>query len=253
MAVVPGFAWRSGRTGPVTSTSLTIDAASSSSAQHAFDYSGLEAGQATAAKAARDRIRTRVANQIRAIIDTGDDLLQVKKLLGHGSFSSWIEAEFGMSQRTATNYMRAAEVFHGKTEIIADLPATTVYALASAPVATRDVIVEKIEAGALRSEQTVKDALFTARQEQKLAAATAKLSPRQRKSRAQREAEHAASREKHEREYQAAIAAAVAAASIVAEALSPEQAASVGNLLAKARHYLREPLERALLERSGQA
>jgi hypothetical protein len=217
-----------------------------------FDYSQLNGDESKAARAARDRIRRRLTSQIEAIIETGVDLIQVKELLGHGRFTGWIEAEFGMSQRTATNYMRAADAFRGKTEIIADLPAATVYALAAAPPATRESIIEEIGSKAPPTEQQVKDALWTARQEQKRIAADAKLSARQRKSRAQQQAEHAAARQKQEREYQAAVAAAESAATIIAEGLSPEQAAKVGDLMSKARHHLREPLEAALLARAGQ-
>lgn len=233
-------------------TGLTIEGKAHAVVQ-AFNYAQLNGEEAQAARDARDRIRRRTTAQIEAIIETGEDLIQVKELLGHGRFSGWIEAEFGMSQRTATNYMRAAEAFRGKTEIIADLPAATVYALAAAPNETRETIIQEIGSKAPPTEQQVKDALWTARREQKRIAADAKLSPRQRKSRAQREAEHATAREKQEREYQAAIGAAEAAATMIAEALSPEKAATVGDLLSKARHHLREALEGALLARVGQA
>lgn len=231
---------------------LTIEGNARSVVQ-TFDYSQLNGDEAKTARDAGDRIRLRTTAAIEALIANGEDLIQVKAMLGHGRFSGWIAAEFGMSQRTATNYMRTAEAFRGKTEIIADLPAATVYALAAAPTETRENIIQEIGSKAPPTEQQVKDALWTARQEQKRIAADAKLSPRQRKSRAQQQAAHAVAREKQERENQAAVAAAEAAATIIAEALSPEQASKVGSLVSRARHYLREPLERMLLDRAGQA
>ena len=70
-----------------------------------FDYGALSVGHADAAQAAASRIKQRTAA---AILDTGRDLIDVKGLLDHGQFGLWLRAEFGMTGRTAQNYMRAA-------------------------------------------------------------------------------------------------------------------------------------------------
>src|SRR2546430_330934 len=46
---------------------------------------------------ARDRLK-RTAGDILAI---GADLIRAKELLGHGNFGAWLDAEFGLSRRTA--------------------------------------------------------------------------------------------------------------------------------------------------------
>jgi cytochrome c553 len=45
--------------------------------------------------------------------------IQVKEALGHGRFLRWIEAEFGMSERAARNFMGVATTF--KSATVADL------------------------------------------------------------------------------------------------------------------------------------
>ncbi|UGB28689.1 DUF3102 domain-containing protein (plasmid) [Methylorubrum sp. B1-46] len=67
----------------------------------------------------------------------------MKELLGHGNFLPWIKDEFGMSDRTALNFMRVAERF--KSEIVSDLPPTVLYALAapSTPDEVKDEIIDR--------------------------------------------------------------------------------------------------------------
>lgn len=52
------------------------------------------------------------------IVEIGRDLKEVKEKLDHGQFLPWIESEFGMSQQTASNFMRVAEQFADKLPII---------------------------------------------------------------------------------------------------------------------------------------
>lgn len=55
----------------------------------------------------------------------------MKESLPHGSFLPWIEAEFGMDRRTASNFMRVAEQYSGKWETVSHLPPTALYELAA--------------------------------------------------------------------------------------------------------------------------
>ena len=57
------------------------------------------------------RLRDRHQKQIRAIIETGLDLLSVKEKLEHGQFIDRIERAFDWDERAAQRYMSAAEVF----------------------------------------------------------------------------------------------------------------------------------------------
>lgn len=92
------------------------------------------------------------------IIEIGRDLLAVKASLPHGSFLPWIEAEFGMSERSARNFMNVGERFAGKSATVADLPPTALYALASAEPDVQSRIEEMLAAGEVVTKATV-DAL----------------------------------------------------------------------------------------------
>src|SRR4051812_33699293 len=101
--------------------------------------------------------------------NNGLDLIATKKRLGHGHFLAWIDAEFGMTDRTARNFMRAAERFGAKSEIVSDLPATTIYMLAapSTPETVREDVVRRIEAGERLVPAEVKKLVKQAREEKK--------------------------------------------------------------------------------------
>ncbi|MCX5580525.1 DUF3102 domain-containing protein, partial [Kaistia terrae] len=96
-----------------------------------FDYASIDLEDAQRLRGAAAQIRSWRKTTIRYMIGTGVNLLAAKELLGHGRFTAWLAAEFGWTDRTARNYMQAAEAFETKTEIISDLPATVVYQLAS--------------------------------------------------------------------------------------------------------------------------
>jgi hypothetical protein len=83
-----------------------------------FDYAALPPDVVTEAQGAAERIRTRIRA---AIVDVGADLIGVKDRLPHGAFSVWLKAEFGMTERTAQNYMSAAALA-GKYETVSVLP-----------------------------------------------------------------------------------------------------------------------------------
>jgi hypothetical protein len=97
-----------------------------------FDYSTLEDQEtADAVRAAAESINCRKNSIHGDIVGIGIDLLGVKGRLSHGQFGAWIEAEFGMTPRTAQNYMSVAEVFGSKYEIVSHLKPTTIVSLAA--------------------------------------------------------------------------------------------------------------------------
>ena len=79
---------------------------------------------------------------------TGKDLLAVKDRLEHGLFLKWVEAEMGMTARTAQNFMQAAAHFGSKSEIVSHLPPTTLYKLASpsTPAHVRETVLRRLDA-----------------------------------------------------------------------------------------------------------
>lgn len=111
-----------------------------------YDYSGLH-GDAVAEV---EEVAARIRSRLRAsLIDTGRDLLAVKKKLPHGTFGQWLEFHFGWAERTAQHIMNAAKVFAKTPEVAEKLPPTLVYKLAarSTPEKIRESVVEEIRGG----------------------------------------------------------------------------------------------------------
>lgn len=113
-----------------------------------FDYEALPDEDARTAREAAAEIKRRHKKILSHALAIGEQLCAVKKILSHGQFGDWIAAEFSWSSRTAQNYMTAWEQFGDKYEMIADLPSTTVYALAAPSAsAVREQVIGKWEAG----------------------------------------------------------------------------------------------------------
>ena len=64
-----------------------------------FAYSDLPAPIAAEVRDATTRIKDRLTRQVKDIIETGRDLLEVKSKLPHGQFEHWLAEEFGMTDR----------------------------------------------------------------------------------------------------------------------------------------------------------
>jgi hypothetical protein len=112
-----------------------------------------------------DAIRNIAKRVLADVIEIGRRLIECKALVGHGAWSSWLEREFGWSDDTALNFMRAFEL--GKTRNIRDLslPVSAVYLLAkpSTPAAVRDGILDRAEAGETLSVARIKQLIDQAR------------------------------------------------------------------------------------------
>ncbi len=111
-----------------------------------FDYSGLPASVAKEAEATASRIKERMRAHI---IETGKELLKIKKKLGHGRFGKWLDFHFGWKERTAQNYMNSATEFGSAPQVIDVLPPSTVYKLAakSTPAELRQLVIDTIKRG----------------------------------------------------------------------------------------------------------
>lgn len=76
----------------------------------------------------------------------GRELLALKDRIGHGNFTAWIEAEFGMSRHTANRFMNVAEVYGSKSSSVQHLDSTALYELAApkTPIEVREEIERMI-------------------------------------------------------------------------------------------------------------
>jgi len=163
----------------------------------AFDYTDISSEDAECLRDAAAQIRSWRKQTIRVMIGTGVNLLAAKEMLGHGRFTAWLQAEFGWADRTARNYMAAAEAFRDKTEIISDLPATVVYQLASpsVPSAARDAVVSRLREDRHVPLTAIRDIVADAKEHDRVARAEAKKTAEQKakeaRSKARREARDA--------------------------------------------------------------
>ena len=115
-----------------------------------------------------------------SVVDVGNDLLVMKKKLGHGRFGQWLDAEFIMSVRYAEDCMSAAR-FAAKYAVTAYMPPTILVALAS-PSADPDVIhkvMADVEAGKAPTTADVKGRLAETKAAKRKAEATKRKSPEQ--------------------------------------------------------------------------
>ena len=114
-----------------------------------FTYSDLPALVAAEVEAATTRIKDRLTRQVKDIIETGRDLIEVKSKLPHGQFERWLAQEFGMTDRSARRFMQAANWAEGKSDTVSVLTPTTVYLLSakSTPDIVHEQVVERIAMG----------------------------------------------------------------------------------------------------------
>jgi Protein of unknown function (DUF3102) len=159
-----------------------------------FDYAALPAEISVEAKAAADRINGRMRG---TMIEVGTDLARVKDMLAHGQFGKWLKAEFGFSERTAERFIGAA-AFTVKHDTVSVLQDSTLYLLAapSTPPLIKQEVVDRLNRGEVLPDRSVKrmiraakDELQEEQQRAVLVARAAKVSPRTRRSRAEREEE----------------------------------------------------------------
>ncbi len=81
------------------------------------------------------------------LLAIGADLNRAKMLVGHGNFGPWLDREFGLSRRSAEQFMAAARRFGTRSEVVSHLPAGTLLEL-SAP-SVPDELVDRVVAGEL--------------------------------------------------------------------------------------------------------
>lgn len=198
-----------------------------------FDYAALPIDEASELRNIADDIRAKQKRIGRAVFDTGNNLASAKETLGHGKFGAWLSAEFGWSERTAQRYMQAAEVFWNKTDIVSDLPATTIYQLSapSTPEPVRVAVVERLEKGEHVTHDEIKSMIRKGKAEAHAAREDEKRTPEQRakrqKAEDRRKRDLERSRAEREAELNREISARREAAALIVERVGND----VGRLL----------------------
>jgi hypothetical protein len=115
--------------------------------QTTFDYGVLDEAKRVRVQVKAESIKARMKRTAEDIIAIGLDLIAVKEELGHGQFLQWISAEFGMSQKTSSNFMHVADRFGEDIKLVnfTNFPASILYELA-AP-STSDSVVSQVQSG----------------------------------------------------------------------------------------------------------
>jgi hypothetical protein len=125
-----------------------------------FNYGRIEqAALADDMRAAAGRVRGHVRA---SVIEVGRELIAIKaRMIPHGDFVAWVEAECGLGIRTAQRLMKAAEFLdRTKSDKLSFLPVDGLLALAAIP--SEDVaahIVERIDRGELTAVCEIKAAI----------------------------------------------------------------------------------------------
>src|SRR5918993_3783881 len=97
-----------------------------------FDYGALDRATSEQVRGIATRIRAEATD---FYIEIGRDLIAAREVLGHGRFVNGLTAEFGWTDRTARNFMSAARLVEGNSEIVYKLAAP------STPEAARDATI----------------------------------------------------------------------------------------------------------------
>jgi Protein of unknown function (DUF3102) len=223
--------------------------------QGGFDYGSLPAEIRSEAKSAADEIKSLMRH---TIVDVGAALARIKERIPHGQWAKWLLAEFGLTQRSAQNYMAAAGLV-AKNETVSVLQPKTLYLLASPsiPEAIRQTVIERFDAGEPMADRAIKEIIGKARIElrevQRRAeevARDATLSPRARRSRAQRQAEREREEQEWERKRAYEDEATNKAADLLISHLPPDEATRLRDLLRNCTPY---KIAGALLDRLKRA
>jgi predicted transcriptional regulator len=130
-------------------------------AQSGFDWQALEPDVRADVQESARRIHELERRTSESIIEIGQTLIDVKARLGHGEFGPWLDAEFSWTDRTARSFMRVAEAFGGKSEILSEVAPTALIALASSnvPEDVREGFIAKAEAGQRVTHKDVREAI----------------------------------------------------------------------------------------------
>ena len=127
-----------------------------------FKYSDVAVSDQKECENALEQIFSYQRRMASDVVAIGCLLLDVKEKLEHGQFTAWIKHYFGWSQQTASNMMRAGEMF-GKLPNFGDLTIDTsaVYLLASmtCPDDLREEILTRASKGERITHATVREAI----------------------------------------------------------------------------------------------
>jgi hypothetical protein len=96
-----------------------------------FNYAFLQAEVGNNLRLQASRIKNRIHKTTRDFIDIGRDLEAARQHLDRGQFGTWVEAEIGITVRSAQNYMTLARLADDEGETVSLLSPRIVQRLAA--------------------------------------------------------------------------------------------------------------------------
>lgn len=122
---------------------------SQASAELFYDYGQLPNEHRDAVRRSARIIKPLLKRTAEDIFIIGGELRAVKDMLPHGSYTEWLEVEFGLSERMAQHFVNVRERLGPKSEKFSVLPPSTLYLLAapSTPDQAISIVEERIDAG----------------------------------------------------------------------------------------------------------
>ncbi len=214
----------------------------------AFSYDAIDADLAQSLREQAARIRQHTAHGTEVMLAIGRELLDAKARLHHGTFVAWVEAELGMSARSAQMTMRSAEIA-AESENFSLLQPSVALKLAapSVPAEVRNAFVERAVGGERVRVEAVSAELRRLRDDKKEAervaaeAAVPKRTKAYREERQRKERAAAADREAQEAEIERKAAADVAELAAMLQArLTPVEWVRAREILSSREVYAYE-------------
>jgi hypothetical protein len=114
-----------------------------------YDYDQLSASVREAVRRSAITIKPRLKRATEDIFVIGQELQAVKERLPHGSYTEWLDVEFGLSERMAQRFVGVAERLGVKSDKLSVLPPSTLYLLAapSTPDEAIQAVEKRLDAG----------------------------------------------------------------------------------------------------------
>jgi hypothetical protein len=168
-----------------------------------FDYSLLPDDVANEAKEVAAEFRAFEARTVEGLAEIGRRLIRVRDRVERGKFLRWVEAEFPNAKSTAYRMMDVAEnLASDELPTMGSLPPTTIYQLAApgTPAPLRQGIIARLKSGERIPPPQIKHMVREARKADRKAKEEARLSPKEKKKRGERESRQRCAAEKREAE-----------------------------------------------------
>lgn len=108
-----------------------------------YDYSTVPEEHREALRRSALTIKPRLKRAAEDLFVIGRELMAVKVRLPYGTYTNWLDVEFGLSDRMAQRFMNVSERLGPKSDKLSVLPPSTLYLLA-AP-STPDEAIAKVE------------------------------------------------------------------------------------------------------------